>query len=114
MARSTSSPVIRRGILGRRIAYVLVSLVYFLYRLLLTALLCLPLGMFIVISGLLLDPAIAGSVRSDMLQLVIDGFEQIFYYTVAVSILLSLAVLLLEPLKAARCWLAQGASAESK
>ena len=114
MKQPTNPSVTRWGILGRKIAYVLVSLVYYLYRLLLTALMCLPFGMFIVVSGLLLDPSISGSARSDILQLVIDGFEQIFYYTVAVSILLSLAVLLLEPLQAARRWLAQGASAEMR
>jgi cytosine/uracil/thiamine/allantoin permease len=114
MKHPTNSPVVWSGTLGRRIAYVLVSLVYYLYRLLLTALMCLPLGMFIVVSGLLLDPAIPGSARSDIQQLVLDGFEQIFYYTVAVSILLSLAVLFLEPLKAARRWLAPEASTESK
>ena len=114
MNHSTNPSVPRRGILGRKIAYVLVSLVYYLYRLLLTALMCLPFGMFIVVNGLLLDPSISGSARSDILQLVIDGFEQIFYYTVAVSILLSLAVLFLDPLKAARRWLAPEASTESK
>ena len=100
--------------LGRRIAYVLVSLVYYFYRLLLTALMCLPLGMLFVISGLLLDPSIPGSARSDILQLVIDGFEQIFYYSVVISFLLSLAILFLEPLKAVRRWLAPVASVESK
>jgi hypothetical protein len=114
MKHSTNPSVVRRSTLGRRVAYVLVSLVYFLYRLLLTALMCLPLGMLFVISGLLLDPAIPGSAKSDILQLVVDGFDQIFYYAVAVSILLSLAVLLLEPLQAARRWLAQGASAEMR
>jgi cytosine/uracil/thiamine/allantoin permease len=89
------------------VSYVIVSILYYLYRILLTALLCLPLGMLFVVSGLLLDPSIPGSAKNDILPLVIDGFEQIFYYAFAVSILLSLAILLLEPLQAARCRLAQ-------
>ncbi len=79
----------------RSLIFVSGFLVYQAYRYVLIAIFCFPVAACYVISGLLLDPAIPANSKHQLFKLIIDRFDQVFYYSVTMSLLLALAVSLL-------------------
>lgn len=83
----------------RRVLSAVLSLVYHGYRGLLCAVFSFPVAASFVISGLLLDPTIPASAKQNLLLLIIERFDLVFTDSVTLSVIMALAVLLLEPFK---------------
>ncbi|MEN8131239.1 MAG: hypothetical protein ABFS45_13810, partial [Pseudomonadota bacterium] len=79
----------------RSLIFVSLFLAYHANRTVLIALFSFPVAVSFVISGLLIDPSIPSSDKLQLYSLIIDRFDQVFQYSIVLSLLLALAVVLL-------------------
>ena len=71
---------------------------YYLLKYTVTCVYTFPVGFFFVLCSMLLDPSIVAGDKYNVLQMIVDNFQNVFNYSFTLTLGISLVVMLLDPL----------------